>query len=225
VQIECDERVLRSDLWRLERTTAGGPGRFPSATVLIESLFPAGAGTLELVKKNATRLMSAHQAHAKILNERLHGSHFNRNVGSIVAATVIGVATAAVAFAVSGGGGVPLIIGVVALMALVVIAFAILVEAPTMEGRKLLDEIAGLKLYLAAERDSLPASGRVRPRRSAERYEALRLTPSRSTRGGVDEEIHGGCAQRRRRRPPAWRGITAPTRATSAASSRRSAAG
>jgi uncharacterized membrane protein YgcG len=176
VQIECDERVLRSDLWRLERTTASGPGRFPSATVLIESLFPAGAGTLELAKKNATRLMSAHQAHAKMLSERLHGSHFNRNVGSIVAAIVIGVATAAVAFAVSGGGGVPLIIGVVALMALVVIAFAILIEAPTIEGRKLLDEIAGLKLYLGvAERDELAGiqGPGAPPPLDAERYEAL----------------------------------------------------
>ncbi len=176
VQIECDDRVLLSDRWRLERISADPPRRFASATVLIESLFPAGAGTIELVKKNATRLMSAHQAHAKALSKRLHGSHFNRNVGSIVAAVVIGVVTAAVAFAVSGGGGVPLIIGVVALMALAVIAFALLVEAPTIEGRKLLDEIAGLKLYLGvAERDELagiqgPGGP---PPLDAERYEAL----------------------------------------------------
>ena len=49
--------------------------RFRSATVFLESLFPSGAGTLELAKKNATLLTSAHQAHAKLLNERLHGSH------------------------------------------------------------------------------------------------------------------------------------------------------
>jgi hypothetical protein len=176
VQIECDERVLRSDRWRLERTTADGPRRFPSATVLIESLFPAGAGTLELAKSNATRLLSAHQAHARALKKRLHGSHFNRNAGSIVAAIVIGVATAAVALAISGGGGIPFIIGVVVLMALVVIAFAILVEAPTLLGRKLLDEIAGLKLYLSvAERDELAGieGPGAPPPLDAERYEAL----------------------------------------------------
>jgi hypothetical protein len=176
VQIECEDRVLLSDRWRLERTAAGVTGRFPSATVLIESLFPAGPGTLELAKKNATRLMGAHQAHAKALNKRLHGSHFNRNVGSIVTAVVIGVATAAIALAISGGGGVPFIIGVAALMALVILAFAILVEAPTREGRKLLDEIAGLKLYLGvAERDELAGiqGPGAPPLLDAERYEAL----------------------------------------------------
>ncbi len=176
VRIEREDRVLRSDCWRLERTSAGAPGRFPSTTALIESLFPAGAGTIELEKSNATRLMSAHQAHAKVLSKRLHGSHFNRNVGSIVAAIVIGVATAVVALAVSGGGGIPVIIGVVVLMGLVVIAFAVLVEAPTPEGRKLLDEIAGLKLYLGvAERDELAAlqGPGAPPPLDAERYEAL----------------------------------------------------
>ena len=176
LQIEREDRVLLSDRWRLERTTAGGKGRFPSATALLESLFPAGAGTLELAKKNATRLQSAHQAHAKVLSKRLHGSHFNRNVGSIAIALVIGVATAAIALAVSGGGGVPFIIGIAVLMALVVIAFAILVEAPTPLGRKLLDEIAGLKLYLGvAERDELAGiqGPGAPPPLDAERYEAL----------------------------------------------------
>jgi hypothetical protein len=176
VKIEREDRVLLSDRWRIERTAAGGAGRFPSARVLIESLFPAGAGIIELAKKNATRLMSAHQAHAKVLNKRLHGSHFNRNVGSIVTAIGIGVATAAIALAASGGGGVPFVIGVVVLMALVVIAFAILIEAPTLEGRKLLDEIAGLKLYLGvAERDELAGmqGPGAPPPLDAERYEAL----------------------------------------------------
>jgi len=62
------------------------------------------------------------------------------------------------------------------LMVLVVALFADLVEAPTPEGRKLLDEIEGLKLYLSvAERDELasmqgPGSP---PALDAERYEAL----------------------------------------------------
>jgi hypothetical protein len=43
-------------------------------------------------------------------------------------------------------------------MALAVIAFAYLVQAPTPEGRRLLDEAEGLKLYLGvAERDELAA--------------------------------------------------------------------
>lgn len=176
VRIESEERLLRSDRWRLERIAGGETGRFASVTALINGLFPAGAGTLELAKKNASRLQAAHRAHSKVLNERLHGSHFNRNLGSIVAAIAIAVATGVVAFAISGGGGAPFIIGIVMLMVLVVIVFAALVEAPTLEGRKLLDEIAGLKLYLGvAERDELAAMPGPNgpPPLDAKRYETL----------------------------------------------------
>jgi hypothetical protein len=120
--------------------------------------------------------MSAHRAHAKTLNTLLHGSHFKRNAGSVVVAVLIGVATAIVAFAISGGGGTPLIIAVCALMALAVIVFGYLVEAPTRLGRKLLDEIEGLKLYLrVAERDELASmqGPGAPPPLDAERYEAL----------------------------------------------------
>ncbi len=176
VRIESEERLLRSDRWRLERTAGGETGRFASVTALINGLFPAGAGTLELAKKNASRLQAAHRAHSKVLDERLHRSHFNRNLGSIVAAIAIAVATGVIAFAISGGGGAPFIIGIVLLMALVVIVFGVLVEAPTLEGRKLLDEIAGLKLYLGvAERDELAGmqGPNAPPPLDAHRYEML----------------------------------------------------
>ncbi len=176
VRIESEERLLRTDRWRLERTAGGETGRFASVTALINGLFPAGAGTLELAKKSASRLQVAHRAHSKVLDERLHGSHFNRNLGSIVAAIAIAVATGVIAFAISGGGGAPFIIGIVLLMALVVIVFGVLVEAPTLEGRKLLDEIAGLKLYLGvAERDELAGmqGPNAPPPLDAHRYEML----------------------------------------------------
>lgn len=60
------------------------------------------------------------------------------------------------AFAVSGGSGVPAIIVTCVLMVVAVIGFAYLVYAPTALGRRLLDEVEGLKLYLkVAERDVL----------------------------------------------------------------------
>jgi uncharacterized membrane protein YgcG len=176
VRIDREDRLLRSDLWRLERIDGGPEARFPTAAALMAGLFPGGAGSIELKKKNATRLMSASQAHKKSLSERLHGSHFKRNIGSIVVAIVIGIATAFVALGISGGGGVPLIIGIVALMVIVVFAFGRLVEAPTLEGRKLLDEIAGLKLYLGvAERDELAGmqGPNAPPALDAARYEML----------------------------------------------------
>jgi uncharacterized membrane protein YgcG len=176
VRIDREDRVLRSDLWRLQRIDGGAETRFPTAAALMAELFPAGASSLELKKKNSTLLTKAWLVHAQSLKERLHGSHFKRNVGSIVLAVVIGIVTAAVALGISGGGGVPLIIGIVALMALVVVVFGRLVEAPTLEGRKLLDEIAGLKLYLGvAERDELAGmqGPNAPPPLDAARYEML----------------------------------------------------
>ena len=52
--------------------------------------------------------------------------------------------------------GIAAVIAIGVLMAIALAAFALLVRAPTAEGRALLDEIAGLKLYLGvAERDEL----------------------------------------------------------------------
>jgi hypothetical protein len=175
VHVAREERFLLGDRWQLERSAGTAASKFPSVTALLERLFPQGAGSLELTKKNAARLSSAHQAHARVLNKRLHGSHFKRNVSSVVAAALIGAGTAVVSFALSGGGTPP-IIGVAALMALVVALFGWLVQAPTPEGRKLLDETEGLRLYLSvAERDelkSMQGPGEPGPL-DADRYQAL----------------------------------------------------
>jgi len=175
VRIEREDRFLLADRWQIERT-AGGAGRFPSVTTLIAGLFKKG-DSVALTKENARRLMAASEAHAKFLNARLHPSYFKRNLRSVGVAALIGVATAVVAIAISGdGGGLPLIIALGVLMALVVALFAYLVEAPTPEGRKLLDEIEGLKLYLSvAERDELKSmeGPGAPPSLDAERYEAL----------------------------------------------------
>jgi hypothetical protein len=176
VRIEREGRLLLGDRWRIERTAGDVARRFPSVTALLGRLFPDGPDTLELDKANAALLTSANRAHLKALNTLLHGSHFKRNSGSVVVAFLIGAVTALVAFAISGGGGMPLIIGIVALMVLVVAVFGYVVEAPTPLGRKLLDEIQGLKLYLSvAERDELKSmqGPGAPPSLDAERYEAL----------------------------------------------------
>jgi uncharacterized membrane protein len=91
-------------------------------------------------------------------------------------AFAINAATAAAAFTVARGAGIVAITIVLFVMLSVLLAFARLVRAPTAEGRKLLDEIEGLKLYLGvAERDELarvPSPG-APPQLDAERYEAL----------------------------------------------------
>ncbi len=177
VCIERDPRMLRSDRWRLERSgDAGNEPRFATGSALLGRLFPGQLRSLELVKTNATRLQGARQAHTKALDSRLHGSHFRRNSGSALTAFGIALATAGLAFVVSGGGGVAAIIAICVAMAITVIAFTILVQAPTPEGRRLMDEIEGLKLYLSvAERDELKSieGPGAAPPLDAGRYESL----------------------------------------------------
>jgi uncharacterized membrane protein YgcG len=63
------------------------------------------------------------------------------------------------------------------LMVVTLIIFTLVVRAPTDKGRKLLDEIEGLKLYLSvAERTelaSMPEPGKHRPMLDSKRYEML----------------------------------------------------
>lgn len=173
--IERDSRMLRSDRWRLERTGDTGSS-FPSAAALFSSLFPGSVRTLELVKTNATRLQAARSAHTRVLDQRLHGSHFKRNGGSALLAFGIALATAVLAGVVSGGAGVFAIVAICVAMLITVIVFSILVQAPTEQGRKLMDEVEGLKLYLSvAERDELKRveGPGEEPSLDAERYQAL----------------------------------------------------
>jgi uncharacterized membrane protein YgcG len=176
VRIERERRFLFGDRWRLQRVAEGDAATsLPTVRALIARVF-LNDDSVELEKKNASRLAHARQTHAKALHTRLHGSHFQRNVPSIVVAAAIAGVSGFLGFAVSDGGGVPAIVFVCVLMGLVVLAFVYLVEAPTPVGRKLMDETAGLKLYLSvAERDELAAiegPGHPPPL-DAQRYETL----------------------------------------------------
>jgi uncharacterized membrane protein YgcG len=175
--IEREDRLLRRDRWRLQRIdTAAGPPRFEAPATLLAGLFPDGGGEIELDQAHGPILRAAQAAHARALDARLHGSHFKRNAGSSVIAVVIAVATGVLAFVTSGGAGVPLIAVICVLMLFTVIAFGFLVQAPTTEGRRLLDEIAGLEEYLGvAERDELASMKGPDgpPPLDAKRYESL----------------------------------------------------
>lgn len=177
VRIEREDRILRKDHWTLHREAAGdGVPSLAAPAALLGGLFAGGAKALELETANGSTLRSAQYAHFSLLEKRLHGSHFARHVGSTVIALLIAAATFALAIIVAGGAGVLAILAVGGVMVVVVIAFAILVQAPTVEGRKLLDEIEGLKLYLGvAERDELArlAGPDAPPALDAKRYEQL----------------------------------------------------
>ncbi|PKM08499.1 MAG: hypothetical protein CVV14_03720 [Gammaproteobacteria bacterium HGW-Gammaproteobacteria-4] len=177
VAIERKDRMLRKDQWSLRRLDIGSPlMRFPTPSALLTELFPASMRTLVLEDGNASHLQRAQRAHAKALNQRLHGSHFKRNTGSLLIAFGIAAASAVLAFVAAAGNGVPAIIAVCVLMVVTLLVFAYLVQAPTHTGRKLLDEIEGLKLYLSvAERDELTRiqGPGAPPPLDAKRYETL----------------------------------------------------
>jgi uncharacterized membrane protein len=112
----------------------------------------------------------------KSLEKNYSGRMFKRHGASVGIAFLILLAGIVPAFAVSGGYGIPLIIGVLVLMLVVLGVFAAMVRAPTAEGRALLDEIEGLKRYLTvAERDDLArvTGPEAPPQLDAERYQAL----------------------------------------------------
>lgn len=175
LRIERDKGLL-SDKWSLQRTgDAAHAALSASQRALLAGLFKDG-GTLQLEKDNAALLQSAIGAQKKVLEDAYAGRMFQRNLGSVGIAALIGIGGIVLAFLLSGGGGIPLIIAIGVLVVAALIAFTILVRAPTPEGRKLLDEIAGLKLYLGvAERDELARmpGPDAPPLLDAERYQAL----------------------------------------------------
>jgi uncharacterized membrane protein YgcG len=175
LRINREKRFLKDD-WRLDRNGAASLPVSPSQNALLKLLFPHGKQSLELKNTNAAIVSSAQDAHKKELEREFHPRYFQRNRRSLGFAIGIAVLAAVVAFVGSGGYGIPAIVFIVVAMVITLIVFGRLVRAPTKEGRALMDEIEGLKLYLSvAERDELAS---VRgpdepPMLDAERYEAL----------------------------------------------------
>lgn len=171
----------RKEKWRLEQTSSGAHGA-PSERALLRELFEGRPSVVTLEQKNGPTLRAARSAQRQVLDEQLHGPYFRRNQKSTFQAVLITFVTGALAFLVSGGNGIPFIFLTLILMVAVSAVFGFLVRAPTPEGRKALDEVAGLQLYLTvAERDELAGmrgpgptdSGNSPPPLDAGRYEAL----------------------------------------------------
>jgi uncharacterized membrane protein len=146
-----------------------------SESTLLKSIFK-NKPSVELKKSNATQLLKANVAHREVLDKASHPRYFKRNGRSVAKAFFIGLVGGALALWLGGGAGIPAIIAIGVLMVITVIVFAFLIQAPTEEGRKLMDEIEGFKLYLSvAERDELARmqGPEAPPLIDAERYEKL----------------------------------------------------
>ncbi len=162
--------------WRLVREPhASLELLLPSQRALASRLFKE-ADFIELENTEAARVRAALAAHAAEISRRLKPDFFKANGRSVFAGVLFWLFSGIVAMLVSGGSGIPAIIVLSVLGVALHFLFAWLLKAPTPEGRKLLDEIEGLRMYLGvAERDelkSLPGPGKA-PTLDAGRYEAL----------------------------------------------------
>jgi uncharacterized membrane protein YgcG len=174
LRIHRDKRLLK-DSWRLERLPAPAGTADEAQRGMLARLF-AGGPELQLDNSKASTMQAAQQAHAKALTARYQPAMFRRNGGSIGAAAMIAIAGIVLAFMASGGAGVLAIIAIAVPMLAVVAVFGALVKAPTPAGRRLLDEIEGLRMYLGvAEREELARmpGPQQPPALDAARYERL----------------------------------------------------
>jgi uncharacterized membrane protein YgcG len=166
------------DEWRLESTGAAPPtGSTAGQRALLEGLFKDGEATLILKNTNASKLSAARRAHSKAIDDVLQPRYFKQNNGSIAKASLLAAVCGLLAFWIGGEAGKPAVVVIGVLMVITLIVFGWLVKAPTAEGRKLMDEVEGLKLYLSvAERDELARMsepGAARPALDEKRYEML----------------------------------------------------
>lgn len=164
------------DKWRLVREPHGSLDALTdSQRALAVSLFKAG-NEIELKNTEAARVSAAIAAHAKEMSKHLKPRYFQSHGGTVLAGVLFSLVVGLIAMVVSGGNGIPAIIMLGVLGLVLHFVFARLMKAPTAEGRKLLDEIEGLRMYLGvAERDELKsmAGPGHAPALDAKRYEAL----------------------------------------------------
>lgn len=172
------EKAGWREAWRLERLPGADPAALtPSQATLLRLLFAKG-DQLVLTNKQADRVGPAQSGHTQSLAQLYSPRFFLANGGKLALGIAFSVLYGGLAWMVAAGDGIPAMLVLFVLAVGAHILFAWLLKASTTEGRRLLDRIEGLKLYLSvAERDelrSLPGPGSdAPPVLDAERYEAL----------------------------------------------------
>ncbi len=165
--------------WRISRTRAGA-NTLPTMEqrALLTTLLPGERDSFRLERQEAARIRQAKDAHHTALRRRFQPAMFRLNGSSILLAIAIALLSGSAAIAVSAAGGVlPATLLLVALMLPVLVVFAVLIKAPTPNGRDVLDHIEGLRRYLSVadtpkSRD-LRTSNNATPALDATRYEYL----------------------------------------------------
>jgi len=166
-----------SEPWRLVRQPGASLEMLaPSQQAVVAKLFGAKD---EVILKNteAAQVGGGLREHLKALSKRLKPRYFITNGGSQLLGWAWSFLVGFIAIKVADGSGVIALVVLGVLAFATHITFAYLLKAPTPEGRKLMDEIEGLRMYLGvAERDEIkatPVPGGPEPGLDPVRYQAL----------------------------------------------------
>ncbi len=137
---------------------------------LFAGLFKDGP-QIELDDENHEVLGGARSEHRESLQRDYRKKYFKTNAWASIPAALIMLATVLIAFK-TGRGATPAVIAVIVLSFITSAFFAFIMRAPTLRGRKLLDNMLGFKDYLEiAEKDELNL--RNPPQKTPELFEAF----------------------------------------------------
>ena len=172
IRISNTPKLLDSKEWMLQRADTPLPNDLPNVQrTLYQKLFAIDR-LLSVTPENREKLMGAKLVQLKSLNTAYNGRMFKRNGGPAGWAFLIGLIGMIAAFVIANGTGTAVLIVLCFVMLMMLAWFGILMAAPTAEGRKLLDEVDGLKRYLSvAERDDLARMQA--PSLDADQFQAL----------------------------------------------------
>jgi uncharacterized membrane protein YgcG len=162
--LKVDQHDDGFTLRRTGRDAPFGPGEQDMAGRLF-----AGSREVTIEKKYDPSVYAAQKALNEGLEREYAGVLFRRNRTPLVLAIAASIATVGGAIALEAA--LPVVIGTAALLAVALLAAAYLLPAYSVQGRKLKDDIEGLRLYLGvAEGDNLA------------RLQTPRLTPEEFAR-------------------------------------------
>jgi len=137
-----------------EKNDAGKPELATGERALLSALF-AGGDELILDDKYHERIGGARTAHSNSLRRDYRQRYFRTNALLNLPAIAIGVVSMIFALKV-GSGPTPFVLAAIGAMGLTLAVFVWLMRAPTLQGRRVLDEASGFREYLEiAEKDEM----------------------------------------------------------------------
>lgn len=147
--------IHKKKKYTLEMVSADTSLLSPEEEALASVLF-AGRQTLDLDNKNHTIFQSAKNTTDRKLSSIMTPKYFKMNTKYLQKGFILAVLWVVAAFLISPGVAIPIILSVL-LLALSGL-FTWLMKAPTPEGRAIMDEIEGFKMYVdVAEQQQLDA--------------------------------------------------------------------